>query len=129
MAVVMSLQERWPIVAATPSAMAWLSMRADLGLAPRTIDAYARGLLDYLQFCRRSAVDPVTAGADHVARFVRYLTASAVEEPSPDPSSSALPQARLANATLHQRMTIIRLFYDYLVEESLRTTNPSYSAC
>ncbi len=124
MGVVMPLQERWPIVASTPSALAWLSMRADLGLAARTIDAYARGLSDYLRFCKGSAVDPVTAGADHVARFVRYLTAPAVEDTSLAPSSSALPQARLANATLHQRMTVVRLFYDYLVEESLRTTNP-----
>ncbi len=74
MPVVMSLQERWPIVAAAPPALAWLSMRADLGLAARTIDAYARGLSDYLRFCAGCAVDPVTAGTDHIARFVRYLT-------------------------------------------------------
>ncbi len=124
MAVVMSLQERWPIVGATPSALAWLSMRADLGLAARTIDAYGRGLSEYLRFCTGSAVDPVMAGADHVARYVRHLTTPAVEDTDLAPTSSAPSQARLANATLHQRMTIVRLFYDYLVEESLRTANP-----
>jgi integrase len=30
----------------------------------------------------------------------------------------------LANATLQQRMTVIRLFYDYLVEEGVRDRNP-----
>src|SRR3954469_24621370 len=49
------LWERWPALGAVPSALAWLSMRADLGLAHRSTDAYARGLsaifhimLDYL---------------------------------------------------------------------------------
>jgi integrase/recombinase XerD len=32
--------------------------------------------------------------------------------------------AGLANATLQQRITAIRLFYDYLIEEGLRSTNP-----
>jgi len=29
--------------------------------------------------------------------------------------------AGLANATLHQRITAVRLFYDYLMEEGLRS--------
>ena len=46
-----SIEERFPALATSPPALAWLSMRADLGLAPRTIDAYARGLSEYLTFC------------------------------------------------------------------------------
>lgn len=124
MVATIPLQDRWPIVAAHPAAMAWLSIRADLGLAARTIDAYARGLSDYLRFCAQSAIDPVTAGRDHIARFVRYLTCPGTAEVSLAPPPSASPQARLANATVHQRMTVVRLFYDYLVEEGLRTSNP-----
>jgi integrase/recombinase XerD len=30
----------------------------------------------------------------------------------------------LANATLQQRLTAVRLFYDYLIEEDIRSTNP-----
>lgn len=124
MAIVMPPKERWPIVTATPVALAWLSMRTELGLAARTIDAYGRGLSEYLRFCTGSAVNPVTAGTDHIARFVRHLTMPTAEDASLAPASSAPLRGTLANATLHQRMTVIRLFYDYLVEEGLRTTNP-----
>jgi hypothetical protein len=41
-----SLAHRWPVVGANPQAMGWLQMQANLGLAPRTIEAYARGLTD-----------------------------------------------------------------------------------
>lgn len=30
----------------------------------------------------------------------------------------------LSNATLHQRLVPVRLFYDYLIEEGLREANP-----
>jgi hypothetical protein len=46
-------------------------MRADLGLAPRTVDAYGRGPAEYLAFCAAQSVSVVDAGRDHVARFVR----------------------------------------------------------
>ncbi len=36
--------DRWPAIARRPEATAWLNMQADLGLAPRTLDAYGRGL-------------------------------------------------------------------------------------
>jgi len=51
-----------------------LRIWVDLGRAPRTIDAYARGLAEYLQVCEREGVDPVTANRAHVAVFVRELT-------------------------------------------------------
>src|SRR4051812_22309232 len=54
MAAAASLQDRWPVLAAVPPALAWLGMRADLGIAPRTLDAYARGLSEYLAFCAAS---------------------------------------------------------------------------
>ena len=54
-----SLQERWPVLAAVPSAIAWLNMRADLGLADRTVDAYGRGLSEYLSFCAEAMADPL----------------------------------------------------------------------
>ena len=123
MTAAMSLQERWPVLVAVPSALAWLSMRADLGLAHRTIDAYARGLSEYLAFCAAAATDPLAAGREHVARFVRHLTERPLRQAGPDGGSSlALP--RLANATVQQRLTAVRLFYDHLVEEGLRDANP-----
>src|SRR3954470_25067981 len=64
MAAAASLQDRWPVLAAVPPALAWLGMRADLGIAPRTLDAYARGLSEYLAFCAASGADPLTAGRE-----------------------------------------------------------------
>src|SRR6516164_4022292 len=58
--------ERWPALAAEPAALAWLGIRSDLGLAPRTLDAYSRGLSEYLAFCAAVSTDPLTAGRAHV---------------------------------------------------------------
>jgi hypothetical protein len=74
MAITASLGERWPILAREPTALAWLVIRSDLGLAPRTLDAYSRGLSEYLVFCATASTDPLTAGRDHIARYVRELT-------------------------------------------------------
>lgn len=116
-----SLQERWPILAAVPPALAWLNMRVDLGLAPRTIDAYARGLSEYLAFCGDAGADSLTARREHLARFVRHLAERPPRHAGADPSSG---RPYLSNATVQQRLTAVRLFYDYLVEEGLRDTNP-----
>jgi hypothetical protein len=39
MAVIASLGERWPVLATQPTALEWLGIRSDLGIAPRTLDA------------------------------------------------------------------------------------------
>lgn len=61
------LTEKWPVLARHEQAMAWLTIWADLGRAPRTIDAYGRGLAEYLLMCEREGVDPVTANRAHIA--------------------------------------------------------------
>jgi len=68
------LEEKWPVLGRHERAAGWLRMWADLGRAPRTIDAYARGLAEYVQVCERTGVDPVTAGRADVAAYVRELT-------------------------------------------------------
>jgi len=40
--------EKWPVLVRHEQAAAWLQLWIDLGRAPRTIDAYARGLAEYL---------------------------------------------------------------------------------
>ena len=105
-----------------PGAAEWLRIWADLGRAPRTIDAYGRGLAEYLHVCEREGVEPVSATRAHVAVFVRELTA----RPSRlGANVVALDSgAGLANATLQQRLVPVRLFYDFLIEEGLRDSNP-----
>ena len=55
------LAEKWPVLGRHELAAGWLRIWADLGRAPRTIDAYARGLAEYLNVCERENVDPAGA--------------------------------------------------------------------
>jgi hypothetical protein len=63
----------YPVVAVNPQARAWLRMHGDLGRAPNTVDAYGRGLEDYLRFTDRVGVRPEDASRAHVAAYVREL--------------------------------------------------------
>jgi integrase len=118
----MALEEKWPVLGRHERAAEWLRIWSDLGRAPRTIDAYARGLAEYLEVCERGGVEPLEAGRAQVAAFVRELTG----RPSRwGPNTVALDSGSgLANATLQQRLVPVRLFYDFLVEEGLRDSNP-----
>ena len=64
---------RWPVLGRHERAAEWLGIWADLGRAPRTIDAYARGLAEYLEACERDGFDPLAATRAQVAAFVREL--------------------------------------------------------
>ena len=100
-------------------ARAWVSLQADLLRAPNTVIAYARGLDHYLGFCRRSGIDVTSAGRAQIAAYVRELAG----QPSSLEGASAAATG-LANASIRHRLTVVRLFYDHLVEEGVRTTNP-----
>jgi integrase/recombinase XerD len=107
---------------AAPPASAWLELQTDLGLAPRTVEAYGRALADYLAVCVRDGIDPCRAGRSDIARYVRDLMAR--PHPRRGGSVGIGSGAGLANATLQQRLVAVRLFYDYLVEECICPTNP-----
>ena len=114
--------ERYPLVAELNVARAWLTMQQNLGLASNTIDAYGRALEEYLAFSAAKNVSVIAAAKDHIAAYVRDLSS----RPHPRGANVVLLDsgAGLANATLQQRITAIRLFYDYLMEEGLRSINP-----
>ncbi|MDV7088928.1 hypothetical protein, partial [Rhodococcus opacus] len=57
----MALKEKWPVLGRHERAAGWLRVWVDLSQAPRTIDAYARGLAESLQVCEDHGVDPVAA--------------------------------------------------------------------
>lgn len=116
------LAARWSALSSCSEALAWLHVQADLGLAPRTIEAYARGLADYLGVCQRHGYDPLTAGRAEIARYVRDLAGRPNHR---GPNVVALDSGvGLANATLQQRLVAVRLFYDHLIEQGQRETNP-----
>jgi len=116
------LEKKWPVLTRHERAAEWLQVWTDLGRAPRTIDAYARGLAEYLVMCDREGVDPLAANRAHVAVYVRELT----ERPSHRGANvvSIDSGSGLANATIQQRLVPVRLFYDFLMEEGLRESNP-----
>lgn len=116
------LSEKWPVLGRHERAAEWLQIWSDLGRAPRTIDAYARGLGEFLLACERDGVAPEAASRVHIAAFVRELRA----RPSRSGANVlALDSgAGLSNATLQQRLVPVRLFFDFLVEEGVRESNP-----
>lgn len=114
--------ELYPLVAQCETARAWLKMQGDLQLAPKTIDAYGRSLNDYLAFCAKHGLEPETVKREHIALYVQDLATR------PHPKGGNILHlnsgAGLSNATMKQRITVVRLFCDYFVEKQIRLDNP-----
>lgn len=116
------LWERYPAVANNQQAKTWITIQANLGLASNTLDAYSRALQDYLAFSAHQLIDPTFATREHVAAYVHDLAT----RPNQRAANVVRLDSRagLSNATMQQRVTAIRLFYDYLIEEEIRNQNP-----
>ena len=114
--------DRYPAIAGDPLARQWLETGALLGLAFNTIDAYGRAVQDFLAFCEHEGFQAQEASRNEIARYVGDLR----QRPNPQRKKGLClaSGAVLSNATLQQRITAIRLFFDHLVEEGLRETNP-----
>jgi integrase/recombinase XerD len=114
--------ELYPLVAASALPRAWLQLQSHLQLAPTTVDAYGRCLNDFLAFCQRSGIVPEAITRQQVALYVHDLAHRA------NPKGAkilAIERGRgLSNATLQQRITVLRLFCDSLVEQQFRQDNP-----
>ena len=112
------LWDRYPAVAENDRAREWLQIQADVGLAHNTVEAYGRSLDGYLCFCADRRMDVISASRSDIAAYVSSL--------GQDPNSGTVEQRGaerkrvLSNATIQLRLTAVRLFYDYLVEEGLR---------
>jgi integrase/recombinase XerD len=113
--------ERYPRVAENAHSRAWLTWQCTRGLAANTLEAYGRGLERHLRFLAARGLTIESATRLDVAAYVRDQFS-----PQPAANNSQRPHTHdpLANATLQQRVTVIRLFYDYLVEEGARERNP-----
>jgi len=88
----------------------WLHLLSSLGRAPATVTAYRRCLNHYLAYCRASRVAPSGATLENISLYVRSLL----------PGS----ETSIANSSLHQRLTAVRLWYDHLVYQGLCEKNP-----
>lgn len=114
--------ELYPLVAASERSRAWLQLQNHLQLAPKTIDAYGRSLNDFLAFCQRCGIVPETITREQVGLYVHDLAHR------PNPKGAKLLSIEngrgLSNSTMQQRLTVLRLFCDSLVERQLRQDNP-----
>src|SRR5438477_12574756 len=110
----MVIEEKWPVLARHQRAAEWLRVWTDLGRAARTIDAYARGLAEFLEVCEGAGVDPVAASRADVAVFVRVLTSRPSRH---GPNVVSIDSgAGSANATLQPRPVAVGLFFGSLIE-------------
>jgi integrase/recombinase XerD len=110
---------RWslyPTLAANDTARRWLQSVADLGLASNTVEAYGRGVEQFLAFSRSMGVAAEAARRDHIAAYVGFASIKK--------SQSAEAPQPVANATLQQRLTAVRLYYDFLVQEQCIAVSP-----
>lgn len=114
--------EKFSLIAELVEARSWLQIQADLGLAENTIAAYGRALEDYLGFCKRSGLTPKEVTREQIAAYIHDLRTR------PGKKGTKVKRidsgAGLSNATMQQRLTAVRLFYDYLIEEGVREINP-----
>ena len=115
---------RFPLVDEHLHARTWLKVQSDLGLSSNTIAAYGRGLNDYLHFACSIGVDPLLASREHIALYVAELRSRPSPRSAGIGTGAKLGRVGLANATMQLRLTAVRLFYDFLVEEGVRETNP-----
>jgi len=115
--------ERYPLLARMPQARSWLAMQANLGRAPNTVEAYGRALESYLSFVAQLGLDPAAIGREQIALYVRDLTALPTCS-SGDKLSTRLLGKPLSNATVQQRLTAVRLFYDFLLQAGSCSVNP-----
>lgn len=114
--------ERFPQTKRCAEAKQWLEIQHMLGLAPNTIEAYGRGLEDFLGWCKRSKVKVAQASRAEIAAYVGDLR----KRPGPRGKGVVALESGtgLSNATMQQRLTAVRLFFDFLIEEGRRDTNP-----
>ncbi len=113
---------RYPSVQLCEHACTWFRIQTNLGLANNTLHAYGRSLNDFLVFTAKSGTDVVTASREHISTWVRDL----LSRPNNRSDKATLIDSGtgLSNATLQQRITAVRLFCDFLIEEEMRATNP-----
>lgn len=114
--------EFYPLVAQNEHGRTWLTIQANMQLAPNTIDAYGRGLNDYLGFCIRQNVRPEVVTREHIALYVQDLASR--PNPKGDNIIQLASQSGLSNSTMQQRITVVRLYHEYLTEQQIRDDTP-----
>src|SRR6185437_12761932 len=105
------LWQHLPLVASHGPARRWLQFTANLGRAGNTLEAYGRAVDDHLRFCGSVGADPLTLRPDVIADWIGDLHT----RPSGFGTNVRhLPsRAGLSQATIQQRISAVRSFYEY----------------
>jgi integrase/recombinase XerD len=98
-----------------------LKFQSMRGLAANTLDAYGRDLDAYLGFLESSGVALQSVVRSTIGAYIQDIAQGPASRASRPKAES---RAALSNATLQQHLTVIRLFYDYLVEERVCAQHP-----
>ena len=99
---------------AEPYALSWLGTVRDLGAARNTLLAYVGALNAFLGWCAQDSLTLLTVRRPDIARYINVLN----ETPRPNGGVG------LANKTLQLHASVLRLYFDYLVQEEARSASP-----
>jgi integrase/recombinase XerD len=113
---------RYPLTSVHTDAKRWIQSCVMLGLASNTILAYARGIEGFLTFCQSRTIDVRRVSREVIAQYVQHLRTQ--PRTGRDNVICIDSGALLSNATLQQRLTAVRLFFDFLLEDELIKVNP-----
>lgn len=112
----------FPAVKRDRLAAKWLESVAMLGAAGNTIEAYGRGLADALAFARALHKPLKNFTRADIRRYVNDMRTRRRSTGWRRRSSDET--VGLSIATMQQRVTVLRLFFQYLVDERLVTHSP-----
>jgi site-specific recombinase XerD len=87
---------------------------------PNTLDGYRRDLNQWFDFCHSYGTPPLAARRLHVNAYVRWMINNppAASRHRPDPDAPHRP------ATIARKISPVRGYYTYAVDEELLTRNP-----
>ncbi|SAL87772.1 site-specific tyrosine recombinase XerD [Caballeronia choica] len=121
-AVVEPVWERYPLIASNSYARRWIQSCVMLGLARNTVAAYMNAVEGFLRFAQDRSLDLRSVSRETIAQYVGELRTQ------PRRANANVIRIDsggfLSNATLQQRLTAVRLLFEFLVDEGLIRTNP-----
>jgi len=108
----------YPQVAQNDAARRWIEVLTKLQKAPKTVDVYARGLDELIAFFVSADAPLIEATRGDIACYLDYLH----RRPNTKGATSLGVRAGvgLSHSTIQQRLTVARLWYDYLIDTRIR---------
>jgi integrase len=124
----MTLQKRFPTIFNEPHAGEWLTEQ-EASFTPNTVNTYGYALVDYFRFCAIHAINPPDAKRTDITAYHKDLNSRSKYAKNAMPAVGtrhirSTTHVGFAKATVRLRLATVRLYYEYLTEEEVRTTNP-----